>query len=178
MFKESLENSKTAHLIKKYLKGYDSAESVVTNAYKSSLFLKLKLALQRNHKKYGKADFLTRSTEENTEILAGSKIIEIVKNLSRKHASRRGFLPYLKENIDKLYLGPFKQISVIMLVAVSANIFFLLILGREITFYGWILRFSSLLVSLCGLSCTVSLKTILESSIFSNLVSKSTNEKR
>jgi len=180
MLKEFLENSKTAHLIKRCLIGYDSAENVVTNAYKSSLFLKLKLALYEHYRRHYKIDPSVMVAEEgkNTEILTNSKVVGMIKSLFGQHTKGNSSLLYLRKSAEELYSGPFKQISAIMLVAVSANILFLLIIGREVIVYGWLLRFLLLLISFCGLSCTASLKDIFENSIFFKLVNKPTNEEK
>lgn len=187
MFKESVENSKTIYFIRRYLKRYDSAENAVVNAFESSLFLKSKLTLYANCKRYYQTSSLAKVIEEikDVKILANSNAARIIKNLFdrvtqniRQSDKESSFLLRSMENAKKLYFEPFKQISGIMVVAIFANTFFVLILRREVTFYGWMLRFFLLIISFCGLKCTGSLRNTFENSTFFKLIKKSANEKR
>ena len=187
MFKEFAENSKAIHFIKRYRKRYYVAENATANAYESSVFLKLKLTFYTTCERCYQASFLAKIIEEmkDMNVLANSKTVIIMKNLigkftqnTRQYAKESSFLLHSKRNTEKLYLGSFKQVSAIILVAVFVNILLMLTLKREVTFYGWTFRFLLLVISFCGLNYTGSLKNIFENSAFFKLINKSTNEKR
>lgn len=186
MIKKFINNSKSFYFVNKYRKEWWLLEDKTEIAYRFSLFLQLKNIIRINCKNYyhnNSFNKLEREIEDK-DILTNSKMAQSIKNLSNKFTKniRQNYresklLSYAHQKIRELYFGPFKQISIILFIAIFLNICLLVILKIEVPFYGWLLRLFLLIITFCGLSYTGNFTSVLKNSAFFKIINKSVYEK-
>ena len=187
MIKKFINSSKSFYLINKYRKKWRLLEDKTEIVYRSSLFLRLKNMIKTNCKNsYQNNSFYKLEMEiENRDILASSKMAQIIENFSSKitrnirqdYYRESKFLLYVHQKTRELYFGPLKQISIILFIAIFLNICLLAILKIEIPFYGWLLRLFLLIITFCGLNYTGNFVSVFKNSAFFKIINKPVHEK-
>lgn len=127
------------------------------------------------------ASFLGRITEikeqEYVTVLNNSKFIKRLLNVYNAgkdriiNYSKRSELRDLgKEFKDNFVAMPVKMGSIILIATILSNIFFSMLLNKEIGLLGWIIRGFFLSVGLSGLFCNSKWKDMKETSLVIKLI--------
>lgn len=117
------------------------------------------------------------NNKDNLVILSNSKFVKWFLGVYKTCGERA--ISYLRINIvtstvmgwigeakKELYFLSVKTSSIILVTIISTNIFFSILLSREIGLLGWIIRMSFLFVGLAGLFCNARWKDIMRTSYF------------
>ncbi len=123
-----------------------------------------------------KYSFLGRITETkqiSSRILDNSKLVQHLFNSYKKWKEkiiqllRFSSTAHLAEDTKKDFFSfPVRTISTILITAVTINVIFSLVLQKEISLWGWLIRGLFLLVAVSGLICKADWQTIKKNSIF------------
>lgn len=158
-----METSIFVLLIRKLGKGHRYPEQRPSKIYKNSRTYRVVRKNWDMAKTYFRYSFLGKLTEikdeGNIAVLYGSVVVKKSIDLYKKYINRLSFYSktsridnltgQLKKN---LYSLPIKTISIIVIAAIVTNIFFSILLKKEVTFLGWFIRVLLFFAALIGLS--------------------------
>lgn len=178
MFEVLAETSKFVSSARKLQRGYCNFERRLDGVYKNSQIYIIVKKNWKTIKIYGGYSFLGRITEPKEEkgdiaIVNNSAVVKRLKNLSKKwlynlvfyfKISKSGNL--LEQFKKDFYTLPIKTLTTIIIIVITTNIIFSILLKDEINFLGWILRVSLLFIAYGGLSSYLAWENIKKTSYF------------
>ncbi len=175
MLKVPAEASTFVKLLKKIWVGYHALELWLDETNKNSYTNKIIQNLSYAVKVYARYSFLGRIAEINREvniaIFDGSKVIRWSMNLFNK--CKYKIITYLKTNIisdsieelNKDFICfPVRNTSIIMIGAILTNIFFSILLNKEIGLWFLVMRGLFLFIGIAGLTCKAGLQDLINTS--------------
>lgn len=116
--------------------------------------------------------------ETNPAILDNSRVAQYLTDFYKRGRDR--IIRYLgmsltghlaKDIKSRLYLSPIKIVSVIAAAVVIVNVAFFIILGSQITLWGWLMRGLFLSLGVLGLFCRADWQTLKKGSVFLRQIS-------
>jgi hypothetical protein len=178
-----IDNSISTSLLKKLRTGYFSIDSFLNGTYKESQTHKLFYRMLVRMKLYLKFSFLGRLTEQEREdnmvILDRSTIAQWFKKLYRRQILRLHFYfmtsrtdNSIKQLKEEIYLSPIKTSCAVIVTAVLTNIIFSLLLKKEITISGWLIRGLLLFAGIAGFHSQADWPEVKKGSIVLRLFSR------
>jgi len=178
-----IETSIAVKLLRKLLKGYGYFEEAFGSASQKSLIYKPMPEFWNKVKIYSRYSFLGRASEikkrDATFIISESRVIGRIRDACNK--LKKDFCFYFNASIlntlrgelkNEFYAYPLKAISSIIFVSTFANIFFTILLKKELTILGLIIRALLLFAGLAGLNSNADWRTIQNDSIILKLILK------
>ncbi len=152
-------------LLLKHLYRWDChTEQIIGDIYRNSQTHKLISRFWERIKVSFRFSFLGRITnikgEGNAAVLDNSKTVQYLSDFYKRwrdkviyciNASKAVSLA--KRSEEEFYILPVKTIGIIVVVTVVTNVALSIILGREITLWGWLMRGLFLFVGAPGLFC-------------------------
>lgn len=163
MLNDILQNSKLIFLLGKIRKSYVDLDTRIGTLYKDSRVYSLLDRLRRKAISSYKYSFFGRIAELGNKfniilILENSIFFKWLLNYSKKW--RKRIQKYLEESIIRKHIkklkkelssAPLKASGIILVTAVLTNIFFSLLLKKEIGLSGWVVRYLFLVIGILGL---------------------------
>jgi hypothetical protein len=154
---------------------FSSCLKAYEEVYSFSLLKKVNSFLLSHLKVYSKNSFLGKISEPvgiSFAALDSSRVVAFLIRLNRILKNRMdnflkvsGIRSSLKDLKEEFFLADMRNLSIIAICAISANLFLILFLKRHIGLIGLIERVIFLLIALGGLSSKASLEGVIENSL-------------
>jgi hypothetical protein len=183
MDKHLLETSIIISLLKNLRKRYCYLQQRIDKIYKYSQIYRLIQGLGNEIKVCFRYSFLGRITdiekEESKMILDNSWIMQYFLSFYKRWKSKFIYclktskvMNLIKETKGEFYILPVKRGSTIVVIAVVTNITLSIILQKDISLGGWLIRGALLLLGIAGLFCIADYQSFKDSSIIFKLLSR------
>ena len=174
--REILDTSIAVLLLKHLYQRYGHIEQRIIDIYHYSQTYRLLNELWGKIKICFRYSFLGRTTElkqVSPVILDNSQVVQYMIDFYKKWKDK--IVNYLgtsstvglaKDTKKELYFSPVMIISIIVVSAITVNVFLSIILQRQIGLWGWLIRGLFLFTAVSGLFCQTDWSTVKESSVF------------
>lgn len=176
-WEELLDTSSAISSGKYFCKSYLCIERTVTKAYCNSQVYKLVNTFNANVNFFFTCSFLTRIAEikqtTTPVILSNSCMVKSALALYKNFQIK--LINYFKVSLvakalndlkTELYFSPIRIISIFMVIVITVNLVLCLVLKKEMSIWGYLMRGLFLFAGIPGLFCKVDWPTLKENSIF------------
>ena len=163
-------------LFRYFCRWYSHLEQRLIDIYHNSQTHRLTRGFWGKIKICFRYSFLGRTTElkqVSPVILDNSQVVQYMIDFYKKWKDK--IVNYLgtsstvglaKDTKKELYFSPVMIISIIVVSAITVNVFLSIILQRQIGLWGWLIRGLFLFTAVSGLFCQTDWSTVKESSVF------------
>lgn len=162
-------------LFRNFYRWYSFREQKLVSVYHDSKTCRLTRGFYGGVKVCFRYSFLGRITEtEQTSsgVLDKSRTVQNLINLYLRWKDKiirslkaSSTIKLAKGTKKELYFSPMKIISIIIITAITINIFLSIVLQKQIGLWGWLMRGLFLLAAVLSLFCTKDWSTVKKSSI-------------
>ena len=175
ILKEASETSVIISLFRHLYKSHDYIKQGLIGIYHNSQTCKLAKGLWARVKICFRYSFLGRITETKqttSGTLDNSRVVEHLFKFYKKWKDKIILCFKVSSTIDlakdakkDLYFFPVRIISIIVVTAITINVFLSIVLQKQISLWGWLIRGLLLFVSISGIFCKADWLTIKRSSV-------------
>lgn len=176
MMNQILDQSITVSLCKHFNKIYGAWVQKVSYIYRNSLIHRLINRFWEKVKICFRYSFFGRITETrqiNPEILDNSRVVQYLFGFYERRKSKiiKSFeasstIDLAKDTKKDLYFSPVRVTSIIVVIAITVNVFLSIVLQKQIGLWGWLMRGLFLPVAISGLFCKTDWPTVKRNSVF------------